>query len=268
MSTDNLNQRITEIFRQFGISETTTKIYLTTLKLAEPKVSQIAEYLNVDRTEVYHLLKKLEQLGIVEESLTNPVFYTPKNPIYVIETLLEREEHRLKSIRTIEKNLRVDIKNLNLLNENSNEVGKYILLRGRPRIYSFMEKQVSMSETSLKVLMTENGSNRRFQLGNVYKVMHEKYQQGVDIKIITEVREKNNSIVKEWSKIAEIKYLESIPFDITIYDESSVSLPLVNNDNLKYFEDSHVAIWTNSRSFVNGMSILFNFLWNTARIKK
>ncbi len=267
MSDNNLYERITEIFHQFGISEATTKVYLTSIKLGKAKASQIAEHLNIDRTEAYHLLKKLQKLDLVEESLENPVLYNPKNPIPVIETFIEREEYRLKSVKLIESSLLEDIKNLNFENEDSKNVGKYIILRGRPRIFSFMKDEILRSKTSVRTLMTVNDSIRRFHNGGIFELMSEKCRQGVDIKIIAEIGKKNNSVLSQFSKIAELRYLKRVPIDLTIYDGCSVSLPLLNTNSLKMHENLHVAIWTNSRFFANGMGDLFNFLWSTAKVR-
>lgn len=262
MVADNLNKEIREIFQKFGISDTLITVYLAALSLGNAKASQIADFVDKDRVEVYHILGKLQQLGFVEQLFGKPALYSPISPIDIIERLVENDELRLKSIRVITSKMKDELTTLTSRNNSTNLLEKYLILKGRPRIYSFMNKQISISKKSVSMLMTPKGSIRRFNLGDIYNILSEKCQDGFTIKIIIGKNHSNEWIpLEEWGKIAQIRIISSQLIDATIYDSLSVSTSLANIDNLKESESSHIAIWTNSKPFVNCIQKIFDILW-------
>lgn len=55
----------TELLRKIGLSEAETKIYLALLRLGKANVTQLAEESGVHRTNIYSILNRLKDMGLV-----------------------------------------------------------------------------------------------------------------------------------------------------------------------------------------------------------
>lgn len=58
---------------RFGFTENQAKVYLTIVQLGLAPVGSISRISGVRREEVYRILPKLEQMGLVEKILSTPI---------------------------------------------------------------------------------------------------------------------------------------------------------------------------------------------------
>ncbi len=82
-----------DVLKQFGLTDTETKVYLTLLKLGETTVPEIVKKVKAYKANVYDALDKLEKKGLVTHlKKEHRMFYTPLNPEKLYKILDSRKE--------------------------------------------------------------------------------------------------------------------------------------------------------------------------------
>jgi len=88
VSLDELAEKLSD----FGITYNQAKVYIATAKLGIASVSQISKKSNVAREEVYRILPKLEEMGLIEKTVERPIRIKATNVQSVLSILINREK--------------------------------------------------------------------------------------------------------------------------------------------------------------------------------
>lgn len=82
-----------EALKRIGFSESEIKVYMSLLKLGKANVGLIAESSGVHRTNIYSILDKLKEMGLVSEvKQENKKFFSISDPSNLLNYLKESEE--------------------------------------------------------------------------------------------------------------------------------------------------------------------------------
>jgi len=83
----------TESLRRIGLSESEIKVYLALLKLGKANVTELAEESGVHRTNIYSILDKLKEVGLVSYfQEDNKMKFKTTDPENLLNYLKENEE--------------------------------------------------------------------------------------------------------------------------------------------------------------------------------
>jgi len=94
----------TELLKRIGLSESETKIYLTLLKLGKSGIGSLAEESGVHRTNIYSILDKLKEKGLVSDlKEEGKTIFKVNDPSNLLNYLKENEEAILKVIPDLKK---------------------------------------------------------------------------------------------------------------------------------------------------------------------
>ena len=89
-----------KILTQLGLTPNQAKIYLTLAKTEKATASQIAQNTQIGREEIYRIMPKLQQIGLIETAFEKPAHYTAITEKTAIKILLE---HRKQENNEIEQ---------------------------------------------------------------------------------------------------------------------------------------------------------------------
>jgi len=89
----------------FGLTSNQTKVFIYLGKYGSKTASEISKALQTPRTETYHLVNSLQNMGLVTAELTHPAKYTAMEMKQAIETLIRQEQSRIKQFWQPKKNL-------------------------------------------------------------------------------------------------------------------------------------------------------------------
>ncbi len=91
-------QRVNNVLKKIGLTQTETNVYLALIKLGESKVTSISKEAQINRTYTYDALKKLLEKGLISYVIeANKKWFKPINPERLIEFVKEKEDD-VKSI--------------------------------------------------------------------------------------------------------------------------------------------------------------------------
>jgi len=87
-----------DVLKDIGLSENEAEVYLVLLRLTEALASQIAKQTKIIRTNVYDVINKLVEKGLITYTIKNgKKYFKPIEPSRLLEQLSEKEQ-RLKEI--------------------------------------------------------------------------------------------------------------------------------------------------------------------------
>lgn len=85
-----------------GLTDLEADVYIELLKLKQTKVSELAKITKVTRTQLYPLLEKLVEKGVVEKIENKVTSYKVIEPEELISILKKWKEKQLKNLKDLE----------------------------------------------------------------------------------------------------------------------------------------------------------------------
>ncbi len=89
----------------FGLTKSQAKVFIYLGKYGSKTASEIAKALQLPRTETYHLVNSLQNIGLVLAELAHPTKYTAKEMKEAISALVKQEQERIDNLATKEASL-------------------------------------------------------------------------------------------------------------------------------------------------------------------
>ena len=89
----------------FGLTKSQAKVFIYLGKYGSKTASEIAKALQLPRTETYHLVNSLQNVGLVLAELAHPTKYTAKDMKEAISTLVKQEQERIDNLATKEESI-------------------------------------------------------------------------------------------------------------------------------------------------------------------
>jgi len=89
----------------FGLTKSQAKVFIYLGKYGSKTASEIAKALQLPRTETYHLVNSLQNIGLVLAELAHPTKYSAKDMKEAISTLVKQEQERIDNLAGKEKSL-------------------------------------------------------------------------------------------------------------------------------------------------------------------
>ena len=89
----------------FGLTKSQAKVFIYLGKYGSKTASEIAKALQLPRTETYHLVNSLQNLGLVVAELAHPTKYSAMEMNEAISTLVKQEQERIDILATKEESL-------------------------------------------------------------------------------------------------------------------------------------------------------------------
>jgi HTH-type transcriptional regulator, sugar sensing transcriptional regulator len=240
--------------KTIGLEEKEAKVYLAALELGPTNIQSLAEKSGIKRSTVYEMLKKLEPIGLITESIKG------KRKIYIAS-----EPEKLKrSIKEKEQLLNQILPELRSLNNTGTVKPKITYYEGREGLRQIhnLSLEVIKKEASwvapIRSIMETVGAD--FLEGIIEKRAKEKYW----------VR----SILVADQQVETYKYLDPTTFDRT-YRKIKFAPPGLNIPDAIGIWDNKVAVLSSrkegfgfiieSEEYTNTMKIFYELLWNASK---
>ena len=89
----------------FGLTKSQAKVFIYLGKYGSKTASEIAKALQLPRTETYHLVNSLQNMGLVIAELAHPTKYTAMDMREAVATLVKQEQDRIDILANKEESL-------------------------------------------------------------------------------------------------------------------------------------------------------------------
>ena len=137
----------------FGLTANQSKVFIYLGKYGSKTASEIAKALQLPRTETYHLVNSLQNMGLVSAELSHPTKYTALEMKQAIETLVKQEQQRIDSLAGKEKTLSEMWKEVPffVVETDESKSEKMQLLHGVGPITNKIREMVDASSENVKI---------------------------------------------------------------------------------------------------------------------
>ena len=191
---------------KIGLTKPEAKVYLTLIELKESQTGPLSEKSGIPSSNIYPLLKSLQDKGFVNYRLQNNIkIFMPSSP----ETIKEAFKEKQKSLQEEEKEIETLIKNLKskeALSESFSKYKYYEGIRNIRSIWAGLEDELKTMPKDKPILMYTGIKKAYESLLGTYEEFHkERVKQKIPYKIIYPLEE--SEVAKRRKKqLAEVKF--------------------------------------------------------------
>lgn len=257
---------ISEDLIDFGLTGNQAKVYVALVKLGVASVSQIARSSKIRREEVYRLMPKLQQLGLVEKILGKPIKYKSVPPREALSFLFkrERESAKKKIAELTEKRKRLlkQLKSVRVKRTVEEEDPRFVLISDRKQA---IRKIATMIRKAKKIAIAMPRYSAQFGY-NYADVFRKAARKGMKARILLEIDELDGLIIKMlkeaelFKDVVELRHIDNLTSHMVIADNTEVIVGTFLRPTAK----KHVDLWTNSPAYVGLMNAFFDTIWQNS----
>jgi len=231
-----------EILKGIGLTENESEIYLILLKEGESTIYEIADHSKISRPNIYDIIKKLKEKGLVSS-------ITKKNKKYFKSTTPENLYNILKEK---ESNLLEILPKLKEIYETSEVKPIIEVYRGVEGLKSLMNDMLKTK----KEIWIFNGADKRYVLENIPEFYYERFlREKKKLKIKTNILySKNIEPIKgpgyKLKKLPEDYFAGKVSYwtygdrvYIGIWTKELVIIRIISDDVAKVFMNGIKLIW-------------------------
>ena len=241
---------------QYGLTSNQSKVFIYLGKYGAKTAPEVCKALKLPRTETYHLLSALQNKGIVLATFQHPIQFTALPLDKAIWILVNSEKERVKSLEQMEKGLSelwYDIPTFDVIQEEVEE--KFQMLQGSNQIHSKITEMTDSYDDEFLILGSEKDYLKLYH-GDFLESFVKSKQ---DFRLLSACSDKTTYIFDDLDR----KNVKKLNKDI----ENHLCFIIKDNKEMLFFTknanspDELFAMWTNSKSMVYSMKLLFESLW-------
>ena len=241
----------------FGLTKSQAKVFIYLGKYGSKTASEIAKALQLPRTETYHLVNSLQNMGLVVAELSHPTKYTAMDMKEAISTLVKQEQDRIDSLATKEETLSEMWKQVPffVVETDESKSEKMQLLHGSGPITNKIKEMVTSSVEDFKVYGSVADVHRMYY-SEIFDWVKE---SSADFKLLISPMENTPDFLSEMEMTgirAVAAKSENKCFIIKDNSEALIFMRNANHPTRQLF-----AWWSDSPTLIETMDALFELSW-------
>lgn len=140
----------------FGLTKSQAKVFIYLGKYGSKTASEIAKALQLPRTETYHLVNSLQNMGLVVAELSHPTKYNAMDMREAVSTLIRQEQERIDVLADKEESLSEMWKEIPFFAVETDESKseKMQLLHGAGPITNKIKEMINSSSEDFRIYGT------------------------------------------------------------------------------------------------------------------
>jgi DNA-binding MarR family transcriptional regulator len=262
-----MQKELIEKLAVFGFTVNQAKVYLNIVQSAKTDVGQISKNTLLHRQDIYKLLPKLENMGLITRTIGKPVMIEALPIEKALERLITIEKEAAdKKIAYLEKTLKeltIEIQQQPKMAEDT----RFTLLTTSSALKNRINLSFKAKPGTLKIVSTTE--NLKGQAGSFYKQYFQMLANcGIKIQLMLIGAENPVDLVRAVEKLVPrdgillVKTLEHCPSkDYQVVDGAEVWIATKQ----KALESLPVILWTNDANIVGTYLESFNEAWNNPK---
>ena len=250
-------ERIKNELINFGLTSNQSKVFIYLGKYGSKTASEISKALQLPRTETYHLVNSLQNLGLVTAELAHPTKYSVMEMKQAIETLVKQEQQRINNLAGKEASLSEMWKEIPffVVETDESKSEKMQLLHGMGPITNKIKEMTDSSIESFKIYGSITDV-LRFYHSDVFDWIEE---SSSDLQMVISPIGKTHEFISELDQ-KKIRTITSNSDNkcFVINDAKEV---LIFMRNATHPTRQTFAWWSDSETLVDMMTSLFDLSW-------
>jgi len=237
---------------KIGLTKNEALIYIYLLTSGPKSVKEISKDTLINRTEVYSILKKLENKEIVYKIYNKKNIFNVVSINKLIDILNLKKINEIMLLSKKKFELQKLLEKIGKLKSYNEEEEKLVLLKGEKQYFLTMKELIINSRKEILLTIPKEEIPKLDFYGILDELSYLE-KKGVKCKIVTNLDlEDNNEFKFKYIKILK-EYPKSL-LNILIIDDRNVLFSLK-------IEEENLGFLSSSREFINLMRDLFNLLW-------
>lgn len=256
--------RLTELLAEFGLRNNQSKVYIFLGKFGSKTAPEIAKMLKIPRTETYHVINTLQNRGLVTAEFVTPARYSALSIEKALTVLLSIEREKINTLSKQKKSV-IDIWNdipSFIIETNDEQKEKLQILQGGAPINNKIASMIRDCKNEFLMLGTEKDI-ARFYHADFFEFLDSSI---IKAKFIVCPAKKIPNFIEE-ADASLIKVLPNGNSDTSCFIIKDSSEALLFTKNASHNTNDITAIWTNSKSLIDSMHMLFGCCWEKAEIR-
>jgi len=241
----------------FGLTKSQAKVFIYLGKYGSKTASEIAKALQFPRTETYHLVNSLQNIGLVVAELTHPTKYTAMEMKEAITTLVNQEQERIDTLANKEESLSELWKEIPFFAVETDESKseKMQLLHGTGPITNKIKEMISHSGEDFRIYGSISDLVRMYH-SDVFDWIE---SAPTNLKLVVSPLNKKSEFLSELNS-DNIRVIPSNAENkcFIVNDKKEV---LIFMRNATHPSRQTFAWWSDSETLVDMMSSLFDLSW-------
>jgi sugar-specific transcriptional regulator TrmB len=251
-----------QILQKLGLTPLQAKTYLALAKIGVANVTTISKASNIAREEIYRIIPKLEEIGLVEKIISRPSFCKPLSLKEGLSILIERRKTENVKLQKRTKEIMQNLRKGCFKNTFQDESWQFIITSEQRLFLKRFDAFIQNAEGKMDVITSPQVLEE--MAFHHLRSVKDALARGVKMRAITEDN-KGEAILRNVSALKKnpsfrLKYLYApVPATMTIFDDKEA--------NLCISKDIVPSLWSNNPEFVKLTTNYFNDLWNKAKMK-
>ena len=241
----------------FGLTKSQAKVFIYLGKYGSKTASEIAKALQLPRTETYHLVNSLQNIGLVLAELAHPTKYSAMEMKEAVATLIKQEQERLDNLANKEESISEMWKEIPFFAVETDESKseKMQLLHGTGPITNKIKEMIGSSTDDFRIYGSVSDLLRMYH-SDVFDWIE---SSPTNLKMIVSPLNKTPEFLSELNS-SKIKAIPSNAENkcFIVNDAKEV---LIFMRNATHPSRETFAWWSDSETLVDMMSSLFDLSW-------
>jgi sugar-specific transcriptional regulator TrmB len=241
----------------FGLTKSQAKVFIYLGKYGSKTASEIAKALQSPRTETYHLVNSLQNMGLVVAELSHPTKYTAMDMREAVATLIKQEQDKIDILANKEESLSEMWKEIPFFAVETDESKseKMQLLHGNGPITNKIKEMVGSSSEEIKIYGSVSDLLRMYH-SDVFDWVE---SASTSLKLVVSPLNQSPEFLSEMNSDS----IRAMPSNsenkcFVVNDKKEV---LIFMRNATHPTRQVFAWWSDSETLVDMMSSLFELSW-------
>ena len=248
---------------KFGLSPNQAKVYIYLGKYGAKTAPEVCKSLELPRTETYHILNILQNLGVVTSECCQPTKFDALPLSKVIRTLANSEKERVDILLQNEKEL---VETWNKIpsfavETNETKMDKLQMLQGAPQIHNKIKEMILRAKEEVLLFCAPKDFSRFYHADLVELLVKSPAFERVIISPSQTMPEITDEINRERIRVMPTGKKDTLCFVIKDFDEVLLFLRNANHPAHSVF-----AVWSDSSSMIDSLQTLFDYSWESSEI--
>lgn len=257
---------IEETLSRFGLLKNEIKVYLHLARAGEMKAGEIAEAIQLHRTETYRILRDLEKRGVVFSIFEKPLKFTAVPLDKAVDLLVDAQKIKIKLLEQEKASLVKLWQSMPQPKVENTKKELFQMLEGEQQVLMKAEELLERSEKEFQVFAPADYLAQLFY--SDFSDILKNHAKEVKVTLITDKSVKSAYFLGQLKWLSDSERIDdqSLPC-FMICDNKEILIIFHEKDRATVEDakkkDKTAAIWTNYDAFIKVLGMLFSKLSET-----